>query len=232
MINVPENELFSAYLDGELSAEEQAEVEQLLATSPAARQFMDELRAISAGLQALPTRRLQADLSDKVLREAERRILGHRPDLRSQVASDESGNPDKASGFRRFFRFRNFFWPGLAVAVAVMLMVSEHRTAPRDPVVVAPGTPTRDGPRTPPSIRAIAEPSPPGQHADAERPARRDAAGVQPAISGPADALPAAEPSVATLDETVRPGPEAAGDAVVSPPAGPTAVWRLAGCPL
>jgi anti-sigma factor RsiW len=41
MKDVPENELFSAYLDGELTADEQAEMEQLLATSPAARQLIE-----------------------------------------------------------------------------------------------------------------------------------------------------------------------------------------------
>ena len=44
MNDLPENELLSAYLDGELSAAEQAEVERLLATNPAARQLLDELR--------------------------------------------------------------------------------------------------------------------------------------------------------------------------------------------
>ncbi|NMC20686.1 MAG: zf-HC2 domain-containing protein, partial [Thermogutta sp.] len=33
MKDVPENELFSAYLDGEITAEEQAQLEQLLAGS-------------------------------------------------------------------------------------------------------------------------------------------------------------------------------------------------------
>ena len=45
MNDMPENELFSAYLDGELTAAEQAAVEQLLAQAAAARQLMDELRA-------------------------------------------------------------------------------------------------------------------------------------------------------------------------------------------
>ncbi len=44
MNDLPQNELLSAYLDGELTAAEQAEIEQLLADSPAARQLVEELR--------------------------------------------------------------------------------------------------------------------------------------------------------------------------------------------
>ena len=40
-----ENELLSAYLDGELTADERAEVERLLAANPAAREALDELCA-------------------------------------------------------------------------------------------------------------------------------------------------------------------------------------------
>ena len=75
MKDLPENELLSAYLDGELTAEEQAEVERLLARSPAARQLLDELRALSSTLQNLPQYKLAEDLSERVLRTAERRML-------------------------------------------------------------------------------------------------------------------------------------------------------------
>ena len=75
MKNLPENELFSAYLDGELTAAEQAQVEQLLSASPAARQLMDELRGVSSTLQSLPQEKVGEDLSARVLRTAERRML-------------------------------------------------------------------------------------------------------------------------------------------------------------
>ena len=45
MNDLSQNELLSAYLDGEFSAAEQAEVERLLAARPAARQLLDDLRA-------------------------------------------------------------------------------------------------------------------------------------------------------------------------------------------
>lgn len=43
MNNVPDTELFSAYLDGELTADEQVRVEQILAASPEARLLLEEL---------------------------------------------------------------------------------------------------------------------------------------------------------------------------------------------
>ena len=59
--------LLSAYLDGELTATEQVRVEQLLASSPEARQLIEELRALRAGLQALPQHQLEANFADRVL---------------------------------------------------------------------------------------------------------------------------------------------------------------------
>ena len=45
MNDVPDTELLSAYLDGELTADEQVRVEQILAASAEARQLLEELRA-------------------------------------------------------------------------------------------------------------------------------------------------------------------------------------------
>jgi len=121
MRNVPENELFSAYLDGELTAAEQAEVEQLLAASPAARQLMDELRALSATLQSLPVYKLSEDLGPEVLRQAERRILTGR--ARPSGFSSETERPTPAWRMiaRRMARPRTWIWPAAAVAVALLL---------------------------------------------------------------------------------------------------------------
>ncbi len=75
MNDVPDTELFSAYLDGELTADEQVRVEQILATSPEARQLLEELRALGSTLQELPQEKLDEDLSARVLEIAERRML-------------------------------------------------------------------------------------------------------------------------------------------------------------
>lgn len=133
MNDVPQNELLSAYLDGELTAEEQAEVEQLLAANPAARQLLEELRALSSTLQAMPAWSLEEDLSGRVLRLAERRML---------AGSDESTRdtepartiptregPLWRSILRRTVTPRAVLWSGLAVAVAVVLTMLPPREA-------------------------------------------------------------------------------------------------------
>src|SRR6516162_1162616 len=75
MSDVSESELISAYLDGELTAEEQARAEQILAGSAEARQLLEELRAMSGTLQSLPQLKLDEDLGPRVLQVAERRML-------------------------------------------------------------------------------------------------------------------------------------------------------------
>jgi hypothetical protein len=120
MKDLPENELLSTYLDGELTAAEQAEVEQLLARSPAARQLLEELRALSSKLQALPQHKLGEDLSQHVLQVAQRRML---------TTSAPPGElprpapPTRRAILRRLVNSRALVWSSLAVAVAVILTV-------------------------------------------------------------------------------------------------------------
>ena len=86
MNDMPQDELLSAYLDGELSDEERAEVERLLAASPENRQLLDELRTLSASLRALPRYELEPDFGQRVLRRAERKMLA------SPLEEPEGGN--------------------------------------------------------------------------------------------------------------------------------------------
>ncbi len=121
MNDLPQNELLSAYLDGELTADEQAETERLLASSPAARQLLDELRALSATLQSLPQQKLGEDLSQQVLRVAERRMLTEgEPD-------DAAPVPLSRTILRRFVNRRSMVWLGLTAAVAVMIVIHEQQ---------------------------------------------------------------------------------------------------------
>ena len=125
MNDVPENELFSAYLDGELTAAEQADVERLLARSPAARQLLEELRALSSTLQAMPQYKLGEDITQRVLRMAERQIL---------TGEDQFPKPAAApwqSLRRRLLNPRALVWSAAAVAVAVTLVVIESKQPPQ-----------------------------------------------------------------------------------------------------
>ncbi len=129
MKDVPENELFSAYLDGELTAAEQAQVEELLERSPRARQLLDELRALSATLQSLPSRTLDEDLGEKVLRTAERRILSERPAGVSgapPTVAEPLAAPAEPSRLRRMLSARSLSWSIVAVAAALLIMALEH----------------------------------------------------------------------------------------------------------
>src|SRR3954469_17395169 len=65
-----DDELLSAYLDDELSADERAAVEARLATDPAAQQLLHELRSVSQSVQALPTETPSRDLSEEIIRRA------------------------------------------------------------------------------------------------------------------------------------------------------------------
>ena len=77
-----------------MTAEEQARVEQLLAASPEARQLLEELRALGSTLQALPQAKLDEDLSARVLKVAERRML--LPDRAADKIPDEAGDKPSA----------------------------------------------------------------------------------------------------------------------------------------
>jgi len=65
----------SAYLDRELTAELAAAVRGHLASCPACRRLLDELRGTADLLGRLPVREPPADLADDVMREVERRML-------------------------------------------------------------------------------------------------------------------------------------------------------------
>jgi len=140
MSDVPENELLSAYLDGELTADEQAHVEKLLADNPQARQLLDELRALSATLQSLPQYKLGEDISQQVLRVAERRMLTGTSDL--PQPAKQPAEP-RESRLRHMLSRRALVWSGLAVGIAVVLMVNDANRPPPHggKVALAPDAP-------------------------------------------------------------------------------------------
>jgi anti-sigma factor RsiW len=127
MNDLPQEELLSAYLDGELTAAQRADVERRLAADPAAQQLLDELRALSSTLQSLPQERLRENLSRKVLRAAERRMLaeGDRGEQESTPTPLDRTIP------RRFLNRRTLVWLSLTAAIAVMITINERQQAVR-----------------------------------------------------------------------------------------------------
>lgn len=75
MSPTPPDDLLSAFLDGELSAEERAQVERLLSESPDDRQTLEEFRALSGELKGLARHKLDEGFAERVLRQAERQML-------------------------------------------------------------------------------------------------------------------------------------------------------------
>ncbi len=148
MKNVSENELLSAYLDGELAAEEQAEVERLLAESQEARQLLDQLRTLGATLRSMPQHKLDEDLSRRVLKLVLRRSSNNELGATAVSAvplrkhgQDARGTRQKTATLRRFLTPRALAWSSLAVAVAVMLTVfdrGELRREADEKIAMAP----------------------------------------------------------------------------------------------
>ena len=110
-------ERISAYLDGELSAAETAEVERYLADEPAARRLADELRAVSQTVQAAPAPTFNNDLASSVMAEALRR------QATGEGAAELPGRLEPEGEFGLPFgkSARGWSWAGVAVAAAVLI---------------------------------------------------------------------------------------------------------------
>jgi anti-sigma factor RsiW len=121
-----ENELLSAYLDGELTAAERKEAERLLADSPPARKLLAELRALRATLQALPRQELGEDLSGQVVREARRRILS---EGKAAQPAESSAEPVfmARSVLGRFINRRTVAWLAVTAVIAILITINERR---------------------------------------------------------------------------------------------------------
>jgi len=121
MTNPTNEELISAYLDGELDPSETERVEQWLAADPAARQLLEELETVGNSLRALPRESLGDDFSDEVLARAERAMLldGHSSAAR-QSARDWIRTRD--SWYRR--ASRPLIYAAVTVAAALLVMLA------------------------------------------------------------------------------------------------------------
>lgn len=210
MNDVPQYELLSAYLDGELAAPERAKVERLLASDPAARQLLDDLRALSNTLQSLPSERLKENLSEAVLQKAEREMLTGPP------PKDDRPSPQGMAWWsiaRRLTRIRTLVWLGITAAVAIMLSVTDPSRRPqavRHELAQAPAKvearssadrpAERQTPAESPSIRAL----PPERNVSADESTKPGASvKLEPKLKGNLGLLADDKPAMPSLKASV-----------------------------
>ncbi len=124
------DERISAYLDGELSPDERAEIDALVASSPEHRQLVDELRALRVSLQDLPRVPLADDFTRRVMQRAIEAASGAARDGQA-TASGETAASD-ASPFAgniqelalrqslQLRRWRQAFWSVSAAAAGLL----------------------------------------------------------------------------------------------------------------
>lgn len=131
MVDTPRDEQLSAFIDGELTDAERADVEKLLAENADARQLVSELKALKQSVGSLPSYQLEENLAKRVLQRAERAML---TDPVGDAATDDVTATEKlpatseaaAPLSRPPLRERLshvYLWPVLAVAAAILIMV-------------------------------------------------------------------------------------------------------------
>ncbi len=131
----PREELISAYVDGELSPDERAQVEKWLAESAEARQLYEELRTVRASLQSLPRHRLEQDLGPSVLRRAERSVLSgeKRPAVEAAIDDTSAVKPGRTDVVRQWWARggkRRIIWPAVALAAALLIAMFDTQREP------------------------------------------------------------------------------------------------------
>ncbi|HJT36674.1 MAG TPA: zf-HC2 domain-containing protein [Pirellulales bacterium] len=150
MIDPLDEELLTAYLDGELAGDERARVERLLAEQPESRQLLEDLRAIKQRLESLPAGRLDDDFAERVLRQAEREVLSGHDGARTERAPEgfrvQGSGFSKPSADGRQSKIQNLkskiarplIWASVAIAAGLLIMfVDRDRQQPRQ-VAMAP----------------------------------------------------------------------------------------------
>ncbi|MCE9548450.1 MAG: hypothetical protein K8T25_23495 [Planctomycetia bacterium] len=124
MYNAEDEILLSAYLDGEVTAAEQQQIERLLVEDAGFRQLHDQLRALRHDLQSLPGLRLPADFSRQVLDAAERQMVAPAAAASSASSARSSTIPLSDLDQPRPRRWvRPLVWSSLAAAAAVLITI-------------------------------------------------------------------------------------------------------------
>jgi len=140
------DELISAYLDGEVTAEERALVEQRLTESEEDRRTIEELQALRSGLQTLPRHELGRDLSDRILGRAQRAMLATPAQAAARQQEDPRSATDRpAPASRRRGNWWALAWAGVTVAAILLIVLlgpgfERDRRVAKKPKTPAGGT--------------------------------------------------------------------------------------------
>jgi len=123
------DELISAYLDGELTADQQALVERKLNESREHQQMLNELSALRDSFEALPSYKLDEGFGQRVLRAAEREMLtgNGNTETVTQTVSDSPAPSDDSATPASPLRENRQGWRlavGSVAAVAAMLLIT------------------------------------------------------------------------------------------------------------
>ena len=170
-------QLISAYVDGELSGDEQARAEQLLVADEHYEALSDDWRSIGTDLQCLPRYRLSDDFADRVLAaiaaKSESRNEAVDERIESGVASVAGAEPDLTG--RRSLRWALVGLLSIAAAGAVVLIAAQFLPTDRVAVQTQPA----------PHSSGI------GQSSVGESTAAMNSSdeGGDPAVASPADAI-------------------------------------------
>jgi negative regulator of sigma E activity len=122
-------ELLSAYLDGELPADQRAQVESWLVEDATYRQLYEDLRGVRSGVQSLPRHKLDRDLSATVLRRAERAVLSG--DAPSGVAPRVAPHTTLHQWWSKR-SWRMIVWPAVAAAAALAIALFDVGQQPAE----------------------------------------------------------------------------------------------------
>jgi hypothetical protein len=158
MNGTPSNERLSAWLDDELSLNERAEVEQLLAESPELREELNELQRLSGRLKSLPASKAPAGLQQAVMRSIERETL---------LAGDDSAKIARSGRLLRVLTTA----AGIALVVGGGLWFASN--GGQNVAVVDPGEPEIVTAHQTPTTRQANKPDLKNQQMSVELPTRQ-----------------------------------------------------------
>ena len=183
-----DEELLSAYLDGQLTATELREVESWLARDEAARTLVEELRGVSQQVRDLPRESVPAEWTQR---------LAARLDESSHDKVSPSGSADSGDAMPAFSigrSSRGWWWSAAAIAAAVAIMAFQaNNLEEATQIAKAPAAA---------SDRSVAnQPVPEMAAADSEPLLREEAMAPAPRSLPATTAVPALEPAAETLSD-------------------------------